>query len=54
MNLEERPSLEDYKNEDRGSSSYITKTTDFTSVTTFPVPEGDVQTETELEMLLEG
>lgn len=54
MNLEERPSLEDYKSEDRGSSSYITKTTDFTSVTTFPVPEGDVQTETELEMLLEG
>lgn len=41
MNLEERPSLEDYKNEDRGSSSYITKTTDFTSVTTVPVPEGD-------------
>ena len=53
INLEKRPNLEDYKSEDRGSSSDTAKTTDFTSVTTVPAPEGDVQAETELEIPLE-
>jgi hypothetical protein len=53
INLEKRLNLEDYKSEDRGSSSDTAKTNDFTSVTTVPAPEGDVQAETELEIPLE-
>jgi hypothetical protein len=53
INLEKRPNLEDYKSEDRGSSSDTAKTTHFTSVTTVPAPEGDVQAETELDIPLE-
>jgi hypothetical protein len=54
MNLEKRPNQADYKSEDGElSSSDTTKTTDFTSVTTVPSPEGDVQVETELEIPLE-
>jgi hypothetical protein len=49
MNPEERPDLEDYKNKDKAPG----KKTDFTSVTTVPTPEGDVQAETELEIPLE-
>ena len=56
MNSEERPNLEDYKSKDKGSSSTsnTAKTTDFTSVTTVPTPEGDVQVKTELEIPLEN
>ena len=46
MNPEERPDLEDYKSKDKVTG----KKTDFTSVTTVPTPEGDVQAETELEI----
>jgi hypothetical protein len=54
MNPEERPNLQEYKSKDKGSSSSdSTKTTDFTSVTTIPTPEGDVQAETELQIPLE-
>ncbi len=55
MKPEERPDLEDYKSKDKESSSTsdTAKTTDFTSVTTVPTPEGDVQVETELEIPLE-
>jgi hypothetical protein len=49
MNPEERPDLEDYKSKDKVTG----KKTDFTSVTTVPTPEGDVQAETELEIPLE-
>jgi hypothetical protein len=49
MNPEERPDLEDYKSKDKATG----KKTDFTSVTTVPTPEGDVQAETELEIPLE-
>jgi hypothetical protein len=49
MNPEERPDLEDYKSKDQATG----KKTDFTSVTTVPTPEGDVQAETELEIPLE-
>jgi len=49
MNPEERPDLEDYKSKDKVTG----KKTDFTSVTTIPTPEGDVQAETELEIPLE-
>ena len=49
MKPEERLDLEDYKSKDKESSSTsdTAKTTDFTSVTTVPTPEGDVQAETE-------
>jgi hypothetical protein len=54
MNQEKRPNQADYKSEDgESSSSDTTKTTDFTSVTTVPSAEGDVQVETELEIPLE-
>ena len=45
MKPEERLDLEDYKSKDKESSSTsdTAKTTDFTSVTTVPTPEGDVQ-----------
>jgi hypothetical protein len=49
MNPEERPDLEDYKSKDKATG----KKTDFTSVTTVPTPEGDVQAETDLEIPLE-
>lgn len=49
MNSDERPDLEDYKSK----KSNTTKTTDFDSVTTVPIPEGDVQVETELEIPIE-
>ena len=49
MNPEERPDLEDYKSKDKVTG----KKTDFTSVTTVPTSEGDVQAETELEIPLE-
>ena len=49
MNPEERPDLQDYKSKDKATG----KKTDFTSVTTIPTPEGDVQAETELEIPLE-
>jgi hypothetical protein len=49
MNPEERPDLENYKSKDKVTG----KKTDFTSVTTVPTPEGDVQAETELEIPLE-
>jgi hypothetical protein len=50
MNPEERPDLENYKSKDKVTG----KKTDFTSVTTVPTPEGDVQAETELEIPLEN
>jgi hypothetical protein len=53
MNPEERPDLEDYQSKEKLSSSDTTNSTDFTSVTTVPTPEGDVQAETELEIPLE-
>jgi hypothetical protein len=53
MNPEERPDLEDYKSKEKQPSSDTAKRTDFTSVTTVPTPEGDVQAETELEIPLE-
>ena len=53
MNPEERPDLEDYKSKDKVTPSATGKKTDFTSVTTVPTPEGDVQAETELEIPLE-
>ena len=55
MNSDDRPDLEDYKSNNKGSSSKSnsTKTTDFDSVTTVPIPEGDVQVETELEIPIE-
>ena len=53
MNPEERPDLEDYKSKEKRPSSDMAKRTDFTSVTTVPTPEGDVQAETELEIPLE-
>ena len=54
MNPEERPDLEDYKSKDKVTPSTTGKKTDFTSVTTVPTPEGDVQAETELEIPLEN
>jgi hypothetical protein len=53
MNSEERPDLQDYKSKDKVMPSATGKKTDFTSVTTIPTPEGDVQAETELEIPLE-
>jgi hypothetical protein len=53
MNPEERPDLEDYKSKDKVTPSTIGKKSDFTSVTTVPTPEGDMQAETELEIPLE-
>ena len=53
MNPEERPDLQDYKSRDKVRPSTTGKKTDFTSVTTVPTPEGDVQAETELEIPLE-
>ena len=50
MTPEERPDLQDYKSKDKATG----KKTDFTSVTTVPTPEGDVQAETELEIPLEN
>ena len=50
MNPEERPDLQDYKSKDKATG----KKTNFTSVTTIPTPEGDVQAETELEIPLEN
>ncbi len=47
INSEERPDLQDYKSKDKVTPSV-------TSVTTVPTPEGDVQTETELEIPLEN
>jgi hypothetical protein len=49
INQEERPDLQDYKSKDKATA----KKTDFTSVTTVPTLEGDVQAETELEIPLE-
>ena len=54
INSEERPDLQDYKSKDKVTSSATGKKTDFTSVTTVPTPEGDVQAETELEIPLEN
>jgi hypothetical protein len=54
MNPEERPNLQDYKSKDKVTPSATGKKTDFTSVTTVPTPEGDVQAETELEIPLEN
>ena len=54
MNPEERPDLQDYKSKDKVTPSATGKKTDFTSVTTVPTSEGDVQTETELEIPLEN
>jgi hypothetical protein len=53
INSEERPDLEDYKSKDKVTSSATGKKTEFTSVTTVPTPEEDVQAETELEIPLE-
>jgi hypothetical protein len=53
MNPEKRPDLQDYKSKDKVMPSATGKKTDFTSVTTIPTPEGDVQAETELEIPLE-
>ena len=53
MTPEKRPDLQDYKSKDEVMPSATGKKTDFTSVTTVPTPEGDVQAETELEILLE-
>lgn len=52
INSEERPDLQD-KSKDKVTPSATGKKTDFTSVTTVPTPEGDVQAETELEIPLE-
>ena len=54
MEQEDRPDLQDYKSKDKVTPSTIGKKTDFTSVTTVPTPEGDVQAETELEIPLEN
>ena len=54
MNPEERPDLQDYKSKAKVTPSATGKKTDFTSVTTVPTPEGDVQAETELEIPLEN
>ena len=54
MNPEERPDLQDYKSKDKVTPSATGKKTDFTSVTTVPTPEVDVQAETELEIPLEN
>ena len=54
INSEERPDLQDYKSKDKVTPSTTGKKTDFTSVTTVPTPEGDVQAETELEIPLEN
>ena len=54
MNPEERPDLQDYKSKGKVTPSATGKKTDFTSVTTVPTPEGDVQAETELEIPLEN
>jgi Zn-dependent metalloprotease len=51
INPEERSNLEDYKSKDKASNT--SKTTDFDSVTTVPIPEGDVQVETKLEIPVE-
>jgi hypothetical protein len=53
MNPEERPDLQNYKSKDKVTPSAPGKKTDFTSDTTVPTPEGDVQAETELEIPLE-
>lgn len=53
INSEERPDLQD-KSKDKVTPSATGKKTDFTSVTTVPTPEGDVQAETELEIPLEN
>ena len=53
MNPEERSDLQDYKSKDKVTPSAPGKKTDFTSDTTVPTPEGDVQAETELEIPLE-
>jgi hypothetical protein len=54
MNPEESPDLQDYKSKDKVTPAATGKKTDFTSVTTVPTPEGDVQAETELEIPLEN
>jgi hypothetical protein len=54
MNSEERPDFQDYKSKDKVMPSATGKKTDFSSVTTVPTPEGDVQAETELEIPLEN
>jgi hypothetical protein len=54
MNPEERPDLQDYKSKDKVTPSATGKKSDFTSVTTVPTSEGDVQAETELEIPLEN
>ena len=54
LNPEGRPDLQDYKSKDKVTPSATGKKTDFTSVTTVPTPEGDVQAETELEIPLEN
>jgi hypothetical protein len=53
MNSEERHDLRDHKSKDKVTPSATGKKTDFTSVTTVPTSEGDVQAETELEIPLE-
>jgi hypothetical protein len=53
MKPEERPNLQDYKSKDKVTPSATGKKTDFTSVTTVPTPEGDLQAETELKIPLE-
>ena len=54
MNPVERADLQDYKRKYKVTPSATGKKTDFTSVTTVPTPEGDVQAETELEIPLEN
>jgi hypothetical protein len=54
MNPEKRPDLQDYKSKDKVTPSATGKKSDFTSVTTVPTSEGDVQAETELEIPLEN
>jgi hypothetical protein len=53
INPDERANLQDYKSNEKTSSPDAANKTDFTSVTTVPTPEGDVQAETELEIPLE-
>ena len=54
MKPEERPNLQDYKSKDKEFINIgYSKNNRFTSVTTVPTPEGDVQAETELKIPLE-
>jgi hypothetical protein len=54
MNPEKRPDLQYYKSKDKVTPSATGKKSDFTSVTTVPTSEGDVQAETERDIPLEN